>query len=407
MSLDRAAIQAQGRATILAGDGSDGVFFLAMRAAQRALEQGHQSVYLEDFACDSEQMPIQNTSRLGVCGRVRGDAIVVTFAQPNNPLGLQAGDLVSAVDAVSGPALLEYAAARPVCGVVSPSASGTRASAAASFFGTVPTGAQLTVQPVRGGAPTTVEVPAGNGEWISCQDALGRDLNFNAEATLRPDGIAVIRLPRFYPIDAMLPPNPTQQDYEEFIANFQAAILAEFDTVKQAPGLVWDARGNYGGISLVGLAIAGGMPSAAPTAISYCTSRIPQSEPPAFSDEPYAIYDVTPGGPFAYAGKVAVIVDGLDYSAADYFPYAIRKATATPLVGEASAGAYGGTGGLLELEGPPGMFFNYDVNRCVDADTNEPLEGTAVEPDLPLEYDPEDLAAGVDTLLEAAVLLVQ
>jgi hypothetical protein len=53
------------------------------------------------------------------------------------------------------------------------------------------------------------------------------------------------------------------------------------------------------------------------------------------------------------------------------------------------------------------MFFNYDVNRCVDADTNEPLEGTAVEPDLPLEYDPEDLAAGVDTLLEAAVLLVQ
>ena len=53
------------------------------------------------------------------------------------------------------------------------------------------------------------------------------------------------------------------------------------------------------------------------------------------------------------------------------------------------------------------MLFDYDVNRCVDADTGEPLEGKATKPDVEVEYDPADLVAGVDTLLEAAVALVK
>jgi C-terminal processing protease CtpA/Prc len=166
--------------------------------------------------------------------------------------------------------------------------------------------------------------------------------------------------------------------------------------------MVWDARSNGGGITLVGLAIVAGMPGAQAMGISYCQSRIPGSNPPAFSSQSYAHYQVTPGGPFAYTGKVAVLIDGLDYSAADYFPYAVSQATSALLVGTPTAGAYGASSVEIEFAGPPWLGASLDLNRCVDA-TGAPLEGRAVEPHLQVEYDPADLAAGVDTVLEAAV----
>jgi hypothetical protein len=399
--LDVEGIVAGGRATIVGGDGGDAVFYRAMHVAHLAVKQGHQSLYASEQACSGVDIHWQNESRFGVCGRPHQDSIVITYAAPGNPLGLVAGDRVQGADGIGGPPLLEEARLRPVCGVVSPSASGWRTQAAASFFGTIAAGAKLDVTAPDGTA-RVVDVPDGAGEYVSCQDPFARDIAFNAQATVRPDGIAVIRLPRFYPIDQTLPQNPTQADLEAFIAEFQAKIVAVFDEVKDAPAIIWDARGNYGGITRVGLAIAGGMAGAALTQISYCQQRIPESDPPAFYPNEYAVYDVTPGGPFTYAGKTAILVDGLDYSAADYFPLAVRKATPTLIVGTPTAGAYGGPGVLAELGSSPELRFDYDVNRCLDALTDEPLEGTAVEPDIMVEYDPADLAAGVDTVMEAA-----
>jgi hypothetical protein len=408
VAIDGDALKKIERAAILQGDGSDAVFFGAMRRVQLAVRQGHQSLMLDGSgACTDGAMFLQNYSRFGVCGRPLGDDIVVTYAEANNPLALAPGDRITAAGGDAGPALLEQATLRPVCGAVSPADSGRKASAAASFFGTVPAGMELVVQPVDGSGERTVTVPDSDGSTISCQDPLGRDLAFNAQASIRPDGVAVIRLPRFYPMDASLPQNPTLAQIEEFIVAFQQKIADEFDNEKDAPALVWDARGNYGGITLVGLAIAGGMPTAQATSVSYCTARVAGSTPPSFYPDEYAAYDVVPGGPFAYAGKAVVITDGLDYSAADYFPLAVRKATATPIVGTATAGAYGGPGPLQELSGPPSMLFNYDVNRCLDAETGEPLEGSVTEPDLVVEHDPADLARGIDTVLEAAVELVK
>ena len=305
---------------------------------------------------------------------------MVTYAEPDNPLGLAAGDLLVAAGGDSGPELLEAAARRPVCGASSPGDSHRRTSAAASFFGTVPPGMELTVVPVDQSGMRTITVPEKAGHTISCQDPLGRDIAFNARATLRPDGVAVIRLPRFYPLDKSLSANPTQAEVDQFIADFQATIQAEFDTVKTARALIWDARSNYGGLTLVGLAIAGGMPGARAVDLSYCVARIPDSQPPAYQPNHYAVYSVTPGGPFAFAGKVAVLIDGLDYSAADYFPYAVAHATDVPLVGTPSAGAYGGGGPATSLAGPPAISVNYDSNRCLKAADASPLEGHSTMP---------------------------
>ena len=43
-----------------------------------------------------------------------------------------------------------------------------------------------------------------------------------------------------------------------------------------------------------------------------------------------------------------------------------------------------------------------DVNRCADAD-GVPLEGRSVVPHVLVDYDPVDLAAGRDTVLERAI----
>lgn len=404
--LDATAIKAAGRELILQGDRSEATFFLAMHRAHLAMPQGHQALVLKGN-CNTPDLFQSNWSRLGACGRPAGDDIIVTSVAPGNPLGLSPGDRVIRAGADVGAAMFDAADGRPSCGDVAPSASGRRTFAAATFFGTVPDGMELEIQPADGSAARVVTVPAGAMDFLDCQDPLGQDIDFNAKAYVRPDGVAVIRLPRFYPNDATLPPNPTQEDYDAFIDHMRQAVVVEFEKVKDAPSLVWDARGNYGGITLIGLEIAGGMPTAKPTAISHCNARVAKSSPPSFSTQDYAVYDVTPGGPFVYAGKVAIVIDGLDYSAADYFPLAVHKATSTPIFGSGAAGAFGGPGPVKDLTGPPAMLYDVDSNHCVDAATGAALEGKGQEPDFLVEYAPADLASGVDTVLEAAVAAVK
>jgi C-terminal processing protease CtpA/Prc len=404
-AIDTATLKKTERAAILQGDGSDATFYGAMHRAHLAFREGHQSLFAS--SCKKQAMYSANSSRLGVCGRARGNDVVVTYAQAGNPMGLKAGDRVIAAGMDAGPGLLDAALQRPFCGALPVTDVGRRDWAATSFFGTVPPGMTLSIAPADGSAPHDVVVPDTDSPTLDCQDPLGRDIKFNAQSSVRPDGVAVIRLPRFYPNNAVLPQNPTQADIDKFIADFQGEIQAEFDKVKSAPAIIWDARSNYGGLTLVGLAIAAGMPTAKTTHISYCNTRIPGSNPPKFSAFKYAVYDINPGGPFAYTGKTAIVTDALDYSAADYFPLAVRKATSTPIVGTPSAGAFGGPGAFIALKGPPKMQYDYDINRCVDADTNAPLEGKPVMPDVMVEYDPLDLDKGIDTVLEAAVALVK
>ena len=98
-----------------------------------------------------------------------------------------------------------------------------------------------------------------------------------------------------------------------------------------------------------------------------------------------------------------MLTDGLAYSAGDYFPLAVRKASDAILVGTSSAGAYGGGRAPIALAGPPSLEANYDPTACFDAATNAPLEANPPPPTIAAEYVPADLAAGKDTVLERAV----
>jgi C-terminal processing protease CtpA/Prc len=402
--LDLASVQSAVRNTILLGDGSDATYYRALWNVLLSVPEGHQG--LSNGACDTPEMFYQAATRLDVCGRPYGNDLIVTGAAPGNPLGLSAGDRITAAGSDRGPALLEAAARRPVCGDSAPSDSGRRNWAAASFFGTVPAGMVLTIVPADGTAERTVTVPNESLPLASCSDPMNRDVRFNAKATVRPDGVAVIQLPRLSPIDGNLPKYPTEAEYQQFSDAFQASIQAEFDKVKNAPAIVWDVRGNGGGITQVGLNIVSGMPGARATTLSSCTSRIAGSAPPAFSAEQFAAYSIVPGGPFAYAGKVAVIIDGGDYSAADYFAYAVAQATDVPLVGAATSGAFGSSADPFDIAATPKVQGWFDKDHCVDAN-GVTLDGHGVVPTHPVDYEPADLRAGVDTVLEAAVRLVK
>lgn len=400
--VDAKAVEQRERIAILKGNGDDATYFAAAWRVMNAFPQGHQSLFGDEAVC-GVAIPYQNASRFGVCGRPTNDGVVVTLARNGNALGLSAGDVIVRAGADEGEALLEASYLRPVCGAVFPAKSGRRAAGAASFFGHVPKGMVLSVRAPSGAVREMTVPDQSDAKATDCTDPFARKRRIYAEATTRPDGVAVIRLPSFYPFDKTLPATATDAQVQAYVDAYRARIVDVFDSVKTAPAIIWDARGNTGGLTPVGLSIVAGFSTARATAVSYCKSRSFGSSPPSFLPEKYASYEVTPGGPFAYAGKVAIVTDGLAYSAGDYFPLAALKASDAPVIGTASAGAYGGGNGPIDLEGPPALTCNYDPTACFDAATNSALEGAPPAPTVAVDYDPSDLAAGKDTLVERAV----
>lgn len=398
--VDVLALKSRETLAVLKGDASDQPFFGAAWRVMNAFPQGHQSLYSTATGVCGQAMAYQHRSRFGVCGRPSADGLVVTVAKANNLLGLSVGDVIVRAGEDEGDAIYETAYMHPTCGGTFPSRAGRRTSGAASFFGVVPAGTTLTVRSPSGMTREVVVPAESDPRPTSCQDPLGRNTAVYAEATVRPDGVAVIRLPSFFPFDKTIPNTNDPTVIQQFIDEYQAEIVSIFDTVKTAPAIVWDARANIGGMTPVGLAIVSGFASARPTTISYCRYRVPRGD---LAPDRYAVYEITPGGPFAYAGKVAVVTDGMAYSAGDYFPYAVLKATDVPVVGSSSAGAYGASGGELPVAGPPALTAVFDANRCFDASNDQPLEGRPPAPTIAVDYDPADLAAGKDTLLEKAV----
>ncbi len=408
--IDYDALRAKGRDAIVHGDGSDLTYFTALFDAFIAVPQGHQGLYLTGNGATScgKLVPYPAVSQRGACGRPHAKGIIVTAAKANNVLGLKKGDIVTGIEGgASGSAILASLAARPICATSRPSTSFRDASTASSFTDLLRSGEVITIESPDG-TTRKATIPDGGlsgnlKDAVSCSDPFSRAAP-PAESELRPDGVGVIRLPSFVDPEQPFPSgNVTQADLDQYRAAFEAKIKTAFDKVKNAPAIVWDIRGNGGGLTLVGLHIASGMPGAKADQISYCQARIEKTNPPQFDAMKYVPYALTPGGDFAYSGKVAILTEGMNYSAADYFPLAVKTRTSSLLVGAPTAGGFGATSLTQPFKGPPAFSVSIDVNRCSSADTDAPLEGHSVEPHIAVDYDAKDLAAGIDTVLERAV----
>ncbi len=399
LKVDRAKVEAEALGLLRTG-GKDATagFRLGVHAIVSHYPVGHLQVYPKDFkGCGTVDLPSESTSFVDACTQPYQDHAVVTVVGKDNPLGLLPGDEVLAIDDKSGQAMLDATFARPACGTGSPSAAHRRAVSATSIFDSVAVGAKVKVKHV-GGAVETKTVSRITAKPVSCRDPWGRTETYVAKATIRPDGAAVLRIPSFSPKDF------DEKDPQGSIERFQTAIHDEFVKVKDAPRLIIDVRGNPGGATLVGLAIAAGMPGAQKTKIAKCSARDPHTNEYSRAFD----YDLAPAtGPssFAYAGRVALVSDGLAFSAADYFVRTMRTATNAVVVGRGQAGAYGGSTDEVTITKGPGLVLYPDPWRCTDP-VGGVLEGQTAKPDLETELEPVDIAKGIDSDIEAALGLL-
>lgn len=387
-------------------------FGRGVRFIQNAVPQGHQSVSLT--RCGRPNGIAYNSqSDYGVCGASSADDIVITYAQPDNPMGLQVGDrIVSSSEIPAGPEFLDELIKEPGCGSSVLSRENRRGTAAASVFSFTPPGESLHVI-AADGSPRDVTIPPrpltpqGAPDFdkqMYCASVYGdSQISFEIQATLRPDGIAVLRVPHFGPYVTPFPSPLTLASYTQWVSDFVDRLKAGLDTVQGARGYVWDVRSNLGGSQEVALAVAAGA-GATPGTIVECKNRIADSEPFAFGDTSIT-FEIPEDDRLHVEGKVAFLIDNRLYSAGEYLAYAIRNhgTSSTRLFGTTTAGAFGyGGGANTPLGTPARMAYLVDSRRCEDMQ-GVALEGKGVEPHEVVEPQAVDFAAGRDTALEAAI----
>lgn len=383
---------------------SDAGFIAALRHITWRSRVGHTFIYdAQDFTCaDINGAGDSSISRLGACAVAHNDGFIVTFVGDENPLGLSKGDMIVAAEGNTSEDLISYSLARPVCEGGAASEQALAENAARSFFSALPEGITLRVRDPQGTlrdviTPAPLDDPA---QWLSCFEPLGRAQNFVAQSRVRPDGVAVIRLTRFTPLNGF----DLQQDIQLQIDALKQELKAEFDKVKTADAIIWDVRSNPGGASPVGFSIVEGMPGAKAVGIARCSTRVAHTDPPRYN---YfgPNYNLEPQTLFGFDGPVALLIDGRTFSAGDYFALAASLGSDALIVGTQTAGAYGGSGPSEDLPGTFGLTLGLDPFRCNDLDGN-PLEMRGTLPDVWVDYDPIDLSQGVDTLEEEAAALL-
>ncbi len=409
---DYEALEEEALRTMLAEPDPERALVRGATRFARSYGHGHQSLTFgnDGAACGGTDgyAYMAQTFFAGVCGAPSGDSVLVMSAPEGNVLGLVPGDTIVDVDAWEGDGLLDRIAAAPGCPTrMGASVASDRAEAAASFFGKIEEGMVLTVRnPI--GRMRSVTVPARQADIEAGQDfclnPFGGYGFVEAELTMRPDGVAVIR-------NSTLRPErwTDTESYLREVQNMLERIAAVIASVPDGAPIIWDIRGNSGGSAEVALGIVAGMPGAISTEVSQGHMRVVDSEPPAWRDEPEALqsYSMTVSDELVTNHRdhrVAVLVNGQSLSAADFFAYAAKEFTDALVVGpEGTSGSYG-FGGLRprNIDGPViALQHRVDPLR-VRTPAGEFLERRSVEPDMVVAYAPADVAAGVDTVLEAA-----
>lgn len=171
---------------------------------------------------------------------------------------------------------------------------------------------------------------------------------------------------------------------------FEISVLDKFcaalRSMKDAPGVVIDLRGNRGG--LLGLIYGlGGLLETREVSFGMMRTR-----------EGLYEFRVRPQRS-AYRGQVAVIVDSTTQSAGEIFAGGLQDSARAVIVGERSAGA---TLPSVAKELPTGAILQYAFADFVTAN-HQRLEGRGVIPNVSVKLDRRSLLAGRDAQLEAAL----
>jgi carboxyl-terminal processing protease len=171
-----------------------------------------------------------------------------------------------------------------------------------------------------------------------------------------------------------------------FVAPVMDKFCAALRSMKDAPGIVIDLRGNRGG--LLGLIYGmGGLLESRPVSFGVMRTRAGWHELVVIPQKN------------SFRGPLAVLIDAETQSAGEIFAGGLQESGRAVVVGERSAGA---TLPSAAKELPTGAILQYAFGDFVTSSGNL-LEGRGVLPDLPVKLNRRQLLAGRDPQLEAAL----
>ncbi len=171
------------------------------------------------------------------------------------------------------------------------------------------------------------------------------------------------------------------------VVYLSSAFNGAMDSLRTADGVILDLRGNSGGIGGIAVSMAGWFVAEKGKSLATIASRNRADRIP-----------VVPRTR-TYAGPLAVLVDGLSASAAEFLAGGLQDLGRARLFGARTAG-FSGRGGLLEL--PNGDIFMHVTAQHLRADGTD-VEGNGIVPDGAAPHTRASLLAGKDAALEAAL----
>jgi len=346
---------------------SDSVFYVTLNEMLFELGVSHLGVVPRDHPEWIGAPPVFADGDIGVDVRILDDTVVVVRVDPGSPAeraGLRSGQMVSSINGKTLDAIRDQALTPPtppidkraiVVQAVQQQLYGPAGDRVTLAF-TDERGAQHSIVLTRRHRPGRVDFVEGlppaflefESRWI------GRDLGY-------------IRFNSFHP--ALLD-----------------TILEAITEMGHAAGIIFDLRGNPGGVFPVRRAI-----------IEHLIHKRRVVWRYERRDETRDV--VLDPAPHAYAGAVAVITDVLSASSSEEFAGALQAIGRAVVIGERTPGIVL-TADVVEL--PIGATLVYPNSRTLTAD-GKALEGRGVIPDVAAELRRADLTAGRDTQIEAAV----
>ena len=174
--------------------------------------------------------------------------------------------------------------------------------------------------------------------------------------------------------------------FNAFVPSLMEKLCGALRTMKNAPGIILDLRGNQGGL----LGMVGGLSGlleASPTSLGTMETRnglvplfvFPQMAP--------------------YSGPLVILLDGSTQSAGEMFASGLQEAGRAILVGEKSAG-HTLPSAIKKL--PTGAIFQYSFANY-ETPSGKHLEGHGITPDLTVTLSRKNLLRGGDPQLSAAI----
>lgn len=175
-------------------------------------------------------------------------------------------------------------------------------------------------------------------------------------------------------------------------ADFDAA----FERYRNAPAIILDVRPNPGGNDALAFEIAGRF-----TASTINAGYVKFRNGPSHSDfgSP-TTRTVSPRGPWAYSGKVYLLIGRACASSNESFIVAMGQLPNVTLVGDRTAGATANPGTFNLANG-----WTYTVSRWIEyTPDNQIIQDNGITPDVFVSASAADFAAGRDPVLDWALM---